>query len=453
MAAAWQISRRTVLRGLGATLALPLLDVMQSPVAQAATAEAAAAAGPRRMAFFFVPNGVNLDHWTPAQDGYAYELPATLKPLEKVKRSLNIISGLTHARGRANGDGAGDHARSASVFLTGSQPRKTDAGNIHVGTSVDQIAAQHVGHLTRFPSLELGCDRSRDSGNCDSGYSCAYSHNISWKSPTAPTGKEIEPRQVFERLFGKLTENGDRSATEQRKSLKHSLLDYIQDDARDLHRRVSQNDRRKLDEYLDSVRQIELRVQRDEEAEKAAAKIEYDAPTEGIPKDFAEHVRLMLDMVTLAFQTDQTRIATCMFAQAGSNRSYGEIGVPEGHHDLSHHGGDAEKLAKIQRINEYHMRQFAYFLERLDTIPEGDGSLLDNCMIVYGSGLGDGNRHNHDNLPVLLAGRGGGTLRTGRHLRYPIETPMTNLFLSLLDRMEVRVPSMADSTGRLPLLA
>jgi hypothetical protein len=201
------------------------------------------------------------------------------------------------------------------------------------------------------------------------------------------------------------------------------------------------------------VRQIELRVQRDEEAEKAAAKIEYDAPTEGIPKDFAEHVRLMLDMVTLAFQTDQTRIATCMLAQAGSNRSYGEIGVPEGHHDLSHHGGDAEKLAKIQRINEYHMRQFAYFLERLDTIPEGDGSLLDNCMIVYGSGLGDGNRHNHDNLPVLLAGRGGGTLRTGRHLRYPIETPMTNLFLSLLDRMEVRVPSMADSTGRLPLLA
>lgn len=446
-----QISRRTALRGLGAAMTLPLLDGMLPSTAQAATASVSGAALPKRMAFFFVPNGVNLEHWIPTRTGYGFPLPKTLQPLERVKSSINVLTGLTHDKGRANGDGAGDHARSASVFLTGSQPRKTDAGNIHVGVSVDQIAAKHVGDRTRFPSLELGCDRTRDSGNCDSGYSCAYSHNISWTSPSTPTGKEIEPRLVFERLFGQTHSQQDAEATKERHARRRSLLDYVREDAKSLHRRVGQNDRRKLDEYLESVRQIELRVQHDESSSGVEA-VGGAKPPEGIPKAFAEHVRLMLDMLVLAFQTDQTRISTCMFAQAGSNRSYGEIEVPDGHHDLSHHGGDTEKLAKIQRINEYHMQQFAYFLERLQAIPEGEGTLLDQCMIVYGSGLGDGNRHNHDNLPVLLAGRGGGTIRTGRHIAYPAETPLTNLFLSLLDRMDVSIPSMADSTGRLPLL-
>ena len=361
-----------------------------------------------------------------------------------------MLSGLTHDKGRANGDGAGDHARSASVFLTGCQPRKTAAGNIHSGISVDQIAARQVGHATRFASLELGCDQTRDTGNCDSGYSCAYSHNISWSSPSTPVAKEIEPRLVFERLFGRPDRRSRTTDQRQeRRSRRKSVLDYVRQDAQRLRDRVGQADRRKLEEYLDAVRQIERRVEQSDRLPSSIATDPHSLP-EGIPQDYAEHVRLMMDMMVLAFQTDQTRISTCMLASAGSNRSYGEIGVPDGHHDLSHHGGDAEKLEKIRKINQYHVQQFAYFLERLKSIPEGDGSLLDHCMIVYGSGLSDGNRHNNENLPVLLAGRGGGSIDSGRHIRYPEETPMTNLFLSLLDRMGAPVPAMGDSTGRLP---
>jgi hypothetical protein len=298
--------------------------------------------------------------------------------------------------------------------------------------------------------LELGCDQTRDTGNCDSGYSCAYSHNISWSSPSTPVAKEIEPRLVFERLFGGQTDAAGRQAAAQRQQRRKSVLDYVQQDTQRLQQRVGQADRGKLAEYLDAVRQIERRVEQDDRL--ASIGIDPQSLPEGIPQDYAQHVRLMMDMMVLAFQTDQTRISTCMLARAGSNRSYGEIGVPDGHHDLSHHGGDAEKLEKIRKINVYHMQQFAYFLERLKSIPEGSGSLLDQCMIVYGSGLGDGNRHNHDDLPVLLAGRGGGSIDSGRYIRYPIETPMTNLFLSLLDRMGASVPTMGDSTGRLPLL-
>jgi hypothetical protein len=439
-----------MLRGVGAAVALPLLDVMQPAFAEAATLDAAAGELPRRMAFFFVPNGVNVDHWKPRQDGYGYDLPSILAPLQRVQDDVCVLTGLTHDKGRANGDGAGDHARSASVFLTGCQPRKTAAGNIRVGISVDQVAAQQVGHATRFPSLELGCDQTRDTGNCDSGYSCAYSHNISWSSPSTPVAKEIEPRLVFERLFGGQTDAAGRQAAAQRQQRRKSVLDYVQQDTQRLQQRVGQADRGKLAEYLDAVRQIERRVEQDDRL--ASIGIDPQSLPEGIPQDYAQHVRLMMDMMVLAFQTDQTRISTCMLARAGSNRSYGEIGVPDGHHDLSHHGGDAEKLEKIRKINVYHMQQFAYFLERLKSIPEGSGSLLDQCMIVYGSGLGDGNRHNHDDLPVLLAGRGGGSIDSGRYIRYPIETPMTNLFLSLLDRMGASVPTIGDSTGRLPLL-
>lgn len=444
------ISRRTVLRGLGAAITLPLLDAMQPLRALASTSTPSDV--PRRMAFFFVPNGVNVAEWTPKRTGYDYDLPSILQPLQRVKDDLLVLSGLTHDKGRANGDGAGDHARSASVFLTAAQPMKTSGGNIRVGTSVDQAAAQQMGQATRFPSLELGCDRSRNSGNCDSGYSCAYSHNISWASPSTPMAKEIDPRLVFERLFGGDDGQPDQQARQERLRRRRSLLDYASDDARRLQAQLGKSDRRKLDEYLTSVRQIERRLEMAGNTTASQDPSRYRKP-QGIPSDFAEHVRLMMDMIVLAFQTDLTRVCTCMFAQAGSNRSYKEIDVPDGHHDLSHHGGDAEKLDKIRRINEYHMQQFAYFLERLKSIPEGDGSLLDQCLIVYGSGISDGNRHNHDHLPVLLAGRGGRTIESGRHLVYEEETPMANLFLSLLDRVGLSVDQFGDSTGRLPDLS
>ncbi|MDG2380259.1 MAG: DUF1552 domain-containing protein [Pirellulaceae bacterium] len=441
------ISRRTVLRGIGASVSLPLLDAMLPIGALGATT---ASAPPRRIGFFFVPNGVNLAEWTPQKTGYDYDLPSILEPLHRVKNDVNVLTGLTQDKGRANGDGAGDHARSASTFLTGAQPRKTSAGNIRVGISVDQVAAQAVGKATRFPSLELGCDRSRNSGNCDSGYSCAYSHNISWSSATTPMAKEIDPRLVFERLFGG-DQAKDHQAQTERQQLRKSLLDYVRDDARRLQNRLGRSDQIKLDQYTAGVREIERRIEASEQ-DTQRYEVDFEKPA-GIPDDYAEHVRLMSDMMVLAFQADLTRVSTCMFANAGSNRSYREIGVPDGHHDLSHHGGNGEKLEKIRRINQYHLQQFAYVLERMKSIPEGDGSLLDSCLIVYGSGLSDGNRHNNENLPVLVAGRGGGTVETGRHVVYDVETPLNNLYLSMLDRMGVSVPRLGDSTARLPYLS
>jgi hypothetical protein len=435
---------------LGTAVALPLLEAMEPAVSLAASASGSGAGtAPTRMAFLFVPNGVNMSEWTPQTVGYGYQLSNILQPLSKLKDDILVLSGLTHDKGRANGDGAGDHARAAAVFLTGCQPRKTDGANIRAGVSVDQVAAQRIGNATRFASLELGCEGGRNVGNCDSGYSCAYSHNISWASPTTPMAKEIDPRLVFERLFAGPKESETRKARLQRAELQKSLLDFVTDDAQRLHSRLGGADRHKLDEYLSAVRSIERRIERSErDPGRRSVASSYPKP-DGIPQDYGEHVRLMGDMMVLAFQADLTRIATCMFGRAGSNRSYRQINVPDGHHNLSHHGNNAEKLDKIRRINRYHVEQLAYFLERLKSIPEGDGSLLDHCMIVYASGISDGNRHNNENLPVLLAGRGGGTIETGRHVRYDEETPMTNLFLSMLDRMGAPVDAMGDSTGRL----
>jgi len=444
-----KLNRRSALKGLGVSLALPWLE---TTTANSALASAGSATAPKRLAFFFVPNGVNPYEWTPKQTGYGYDLTSILEPIARVKDDVNVLTGLTQNSGRANGDGAGDHARSASTFLTGCQPKKTSGGNIHVGVSVDQVAARTIGHQTRFPSLELGCDRSRDSGNCDSGYSCAYSHNISWASANRPVAKEIDPRQVFERMFGDQLSTTNREAAKERLARRRSILDYVGNSARQVQEHVSQNDRRKLEQYLDSIRQIERRI---EHSDRVQQEIDLDPQLvpDGVPEEFGEHIRLMMDMLVLAFQTDQTRIATCMFASAGSNRSYRNIDVPDGHHDLSHHGGDRTKLEKIRLINHFHVEQFAYFLERLKSIPEGDSNLLDHSMIVYGSGLNDGNRHNNENLPILLAGRGGGQIETGRHIRYSEETPLNNLFLSLLDRVGAPVEGLGDSTGRLPGLS
>lgn len=438
-----QFSRRTALKGLGVSLALPWLE----SIAPAATGGAAAVA-PRRMAFLFVPNGVNLQHWMPRREGFGYDLPYILEPLANVRDDLLVLSGLTHDKGRANGDGPGDHARSASVFLTGAQPRKTDGSNIRSGISVDQAAARQIGHATRFASLELGCEPGRSAGGCDSGYSCAYSSNISWASESSPVGKEVNPRLVFQRLFANGSAGESERSQAQRDALRQSILDYVADDAERIQRRLGRSDQRKLDEYLTGVREIERRIERSRSEGAESDLVDVPSPA-GIPDDYGEHIRLMCDMMVLAFQTDSTRVATFMFADAGSNRSYRPIDVPDGHHDLSHHGGDAVKLDKIRRINRFHVTQLAYLLERMKSIQEADGTLLDNSMIVYGSGLSDGNRHNNEDLPILLAGRGGGTIDPGRHVRFPHETPLTNLYMSMLDRVGASVEFIGDSTGRL----
>ncbi len=437
------ITRRTVLRGLGTALALPWLEAM-TPAASAA----GRSGPPLRMGFLYVPNGVNMSAWTPASLGADFELTATLQPLAPFRQDLLVLSGLAQENGEAKGDGPGDHARSMSSFLTGAHPKKTNGANIHVGVSVDQFAAQHIGKATRFPSLEIGIESGRQAGDCDSGYSCAYSNNLSWRTPTTPVPKEVNPRLVFERLFGSGHDEEDAETRARRRHARQSILDFVRDDARTLHDQLGASDRRKLDEYLSSVREIEVRLARAETGTGGGP--EGLARPAGIPHELPEHFRLMNDLLVLAFQGDLTRIATFMFANEGSNRSYPFIGVKEGHHELSHHGNDPKKLAKIAQINTFHVSQMADLLGKLKAAREGEATLLDHCMIVYGSGLGDGNRHNHNDLPVLLAGRGNGTIQTGRHVKYPKNTPLNNLFLDMLDRLGVSVPSFGDSTSRLP---
>jgi len=441
------VSRRTVLKGLGVSVALPFLEAMNPATVLGTEPAAAARALPRRMAFFYVPNGVNMREWTPSSEGRDFTLHGSLASLEPFKRDMLVLSGLTVDKARANGDGPGDHARAMAAFLTGCQPRKTAGADIRAGISVDQLAAVRVGNATRFPSLEIGCDGGRLAGNCDSGYSCAYSSNLSWRSEATPQPKETNPRAVFDRLFGGSLREETGRASEMRAQFNQSILDFVRDDAADLRGRLGTADLRRLDEYMTSIREIERRLQASDlpapTAPAGAAR-----PT-GIPTSYRDHMRLMADLLVLAFQTDVTRICTLVFANEGSNRSYREIGVSDGHHDLSHHGNNREKLEKIAQINTFHMEQFAYFIGKLRDTREGDGNLLDNSMILYGSGNGDGNRHNHDDLPILLVGKGGRTLDTGRHIRFGRNTPLCNLYLGLLERMGVDVPRFGDSTGRL----
>ena len=434
-----RISRRTVLKGLGAAVALPWLEAMAPLRALAGTTTKA----PTRMAFLYVPNGIVMADWTPKADGPLAELPAILAPLEPVKDKLMVLTGLTADKARPNGDGPGDHARALAAYLTGCQPRKTDGADIRVGISVDQLAASRVGDQTRLPSLEIGCEGGRNAGSCDSGYSCAYSNTISWRSATTPVPKEINPKLVFERLFS-TTPPAERLARDRKRK---SILDFVRDDAAGLRGKVAANDQRKLDEYFSSVRDIELRIER--AVRMPEVKVPDGPRPASIPASYEEHLKLMADLLVLAFQTDTTRVATYVLANEGSNRAYPFLEVPEGHHDLSHHGNDPKKLAKIRAINTFHLKQFAYLLTKLRSVREGDGTLLDHCMIAYGSGNSDGNRHNHDDLPILLAGGAGGTLKTGRHVRFARETPLNNLWLSMLDRMNVKVASLGDSTGRL----
>ncbi len=423
-------------------MGLPLLEAMLPSRARAA----AEAKPPVRMAFISFPNGAIMDSWRPLGEAESFAFGPTMYPLVDLKAHISVLSGLAQENGFAKGDGPGDHARSSASLLTGAHPVKTSGANIRVGQSVDQAAAERVGHLTRLPSLEIGIERGRDAGSCDSGYSCAYSNSISWKDATTPMAKEIKPRLVFERLF---SNNLSASPTSRRSRVRQSVLDLVSGQATDLKNRLGQGDQQKVDQYFTSVREMEQRITRaGQEQYKEISPPDFATPEEP-PEDKQEHIRLMYDLMALAFQTDSTRVITFMTANEGSGRSYPMVGVNNGHHELSHHRSDPEKMEQLRKIDLFLVGEFARFLKNLKDTAEGPGSLLDNCMIMYGSGLSDGNRHRHDDLPVILAGRGGGTIKSGRHIVTSEGTPLNNLFLSLLDRMGSSVSSLGDSTGRL----
>ena len=442
-----QIPRRTFLRGLGTAIALPTLEAMIPARALAA----GKVEFPTRMAFIYIPNGVIQENWNVKGEGKDYQFSTILKPLAKHRDDLLVFSGLAHDKAKANGDGAGDHARANATFLTGCQARKTSGANIKLGVSVDQVAAQKIGDQTRLASLELSSDGVRLSGRCDSGYSCAYQFNLAWKNASTPMPPESNPKAVFDRLFAGGSKKEIDENKQRRDRYRKSILDFALEDAKRLEKKLGYTDKRKLDEYLDSVRELEKRIE-------AMAKSNVSLPEgfnvpAGKPRDFGAHVRLMSDMMALAFQTDSTRIASYLLAHDGDNRSYPHLGVRQGHHSISHHRNAQPSIWNLTKINRYHCSLFAHFLDRLKGIKEGDGTLLDHSMIVYGGAIGDGNRHTHHDLPVVLAGNGNGAIKTGRHARYRTNTPMANLFLNMLDIMGAPVDRLGDSTGRLKGLA
>ncbi len=423
-------------------MALPLMDAMM-PRRLLASSHSEP---PVRLAFLYVPNGMHMPDWVPSSSGESYEMPKTLRPLAELKQDVLVLSGLTHQKAFANGDGGGDHARALATFLTGTQARKTDGADIRAGVSVDQIAARELGKQTRFASLEIGAEGGAQSGNCDSGYSCAYSSSMAWREETQPIAKEIDPKLIFDRLFAGGRPGESVASREKRQRYNKSILDLVRDDTRRLHNHVGSADQRKLDQYLTAVRELEVRISKFN-APPTDSEMPFSRP-EGIPDSYEKHLHILADLIVLAFQTDTTRVATMVLANEGSNRNYEFLDIPEGHHELSHHEGNADKQAKIQKINEFHVMQFAYFLQKLKAVSEDGRSLLDNSMILYGSGIADGNSHDHSNLPIILAGRGGGIVQPGRHHVSPNGTPMTNLYLSMLDGLGVHIESLGDSSGR-----
>lgn len=436
------LSRRTLLQGLGASLGLPFLDAMLPRAAWAAPEKLVK----NRMAFVYVPIGAIMEYWTPARDGTSYELSKTLMPLREVQQDILVLSNFVHDKARPHGDGGGDHDRDPATFLTGAHARKSQT-DVFIGQSVDQYAAERIGTQTRLPSLELATEPGGQAKKCE--YSCAYSGHISWKTPTVPMAKEIKPRAVFERMFGG---KNNPAAQARRIYTRRSILDFVAQDARRLTGSLGAGDRQKLDQYLSSVREVEQRIERlGDQTGPAAPDVQVP---EGVPHTWAEHMRLMYDLMVLAFQTDTTRICTFMLANGGTFRTLEEIGIADAYHRLSHHGKDPEKLTKLQQIDQHMVEQFAYFLKRMKAVPEGEGTLLDHSMILYGSALSDPDRHNHENLPIVLAGRGNGTIKTGRHVKYDKafytkkEVPLSNLFVSMLDRMGVNADRFGDSNGR-----
>jgi len=439
------LPRRTFLRGLGTTLALPFLDAMVP--AFGATTNAAKHAV--RLAFVYVPNGIIMKYWTPAAEGSNYEFMPAMKSLEPFRDKLLVMSGLAQVQGRALGDGAGDHARAGATWLTGVHPKKTEV-DIHAGISADQIAAREFGKTTQLGSLEIGLESPALAGNCDSGYSCAYTNTISWRTPTTPLPVEVSPRVVFERLFGD-GESTDPKARLASLKQQRSILDYVSSDVARLESSLGAGDRNKLDEYVESIRDIERRIQKAEEQNATVKMPLMERPT-AIPEEFEDHARLMIDLQAIAFQADMTRVVSFMMAREGSNRSYRSIGVSDGHHSVTHHMNDPEKIEKVHKINTHHVDTFAYMLKKLQSTPDGDGSLLDHSLILYGSSISDGNAHTHHDLPIVLAGGGAGQFKSGRHIKYPKDTPLNNLLLSMLHDAGVPADKWGDTTGELPKL-
>lgn len=443
------LPRRTFLRGLGTTLALPLLDAM---VPALSLAKDPAASPAIRLGFVYVPNGIIMDRWTPEGVGAGFRFASTMQSLEPFRDHLLVLSGLAQANGNALGDGPGDHARAGATWLTGVHPKKTGGADIHAGVSMDQIAARELGKVTQLGSLEIGLESPTLAGDCDSGYSCAYTNTISWRSPTTPNPMEISPRAVFERLFGD-DDSTDASARLASLNEQRSILDYVAGDVDRLESGLGASDRGKLTEYLEAIRDIERRIQKAEEQNATAKLPVMERPT-SIPEAFEEHARLMMDLMVIAYQSDMTRVVSCMIAHEGSNRSYRSIGVPDGHHSMTHHDGDPVKIEKVVKINHLHAQTFAYLVEKMQSTPDGDGTLLDHSMILYGSSLSDGNAHTHDELPLVLVGGGCGRLKGGRHLRFPKETPMNNLLLTLLIKAGLHPSAkIGDSNGYLENLS
>jgi Protein of unknown function (DUF1552) len=436
------LSRRTLLRGAGTAIALPFLDAMVPAFARTASAD------PLRMMYVYAPTGLMPQAWDPPTTGTDFEYQRVMKPIEKFRKDILLMSGLSqHEVGIGGLDGPGDHARAVGTYLTGVRIRKTQGADIQAGISADQVAARVLGAKTRIPSLEVTCEDNSAVGACDS-YSCAY-QTLSFKSPTEPLPPEMNPRLLFERMFGQMDLSPNPAQRRNQELYRRSILDLTMQDTQSLQRDLGATDRRKLDEYLTSVREMETRLEKSGASELPPGV----AKPSGIPVDYAEHARLMFDLITIAFQTDTTRVVTFMLAREGGVRPYPECGVPEAHHSISHHGGDPVLIEKLIKIEVYHMQQFAYFLEKMKGIQEGSGSLLDHSAIVYGAALADPNHHDHDHCPTLIAGNAGGRIRTGQHVAFTPGTHLSDLHLSLLDTVGVPTDKLGNSDGKLNFLS
>jgi hypothetical protein len=433
-----QVSRRALLRGAGAVIGLPFLDAMRPALAAPGGKQA------RRIGVVYVPNGIIMRDWQVKKIGTGFDFPRILKPLERFREDIVVVSGLSnHAANKAKGGG---HAKASGSFLSGALPKYTAGADVHAGTTFDQIAAQRFGPETRVPSLQLGCEDSRMIGNCDTGSSCAYTNSISWKNPDTPMAVEVNPRSVFERLFGTVDPSLDAETRARRALYKKSILDLTRENTQRLVSSLGSTDRRKMDEYLTSIREVEVRITKAENDPE----IPLGEKPSGIPFSYREYVKLVFDLQTIAFQSDLTRVSTMMLGREGSVRVYPEIGVPDPHHPLTHHRNNEDFIEKVTKINEHHVELFSYFVERLKATQDGDGTLLDHSTILYGGAISDGNQHSNHNLPLVIAGRAGG-LRGGRHVEAEAKTPAANLFVDILNRSGVEVESFGDSTGRLAI--